>query len=99
MGNVLEADPDARGAVDRGIYAAVRILGTMGARMISAFEYAKRFDSPDTDQRLLYVFLPRLPQSPGGFSENQLRWITGHYPEDFAAACRAALDRAEGQDA
>ena len=46
----------------------------------------------DAEQHLLYVFLPRLPESPGGFSEAQLRWINGHYPEDFAAACREQLD-------
>jgi hypothetical protein len=57
--------------------------------MITNIEYSKRFDAPDKDQRLLYPFLPRLPESPGAFSEAQLRWIKGHYPEDFAAACRA----------
>jgi len=40
---------------------------------------------------LLYAFLPRLPESPGAFSEAQLRWINGHYPEDFAASCRRRL--------
>ncbi len=95
VGNVLEADPATRSALDRGIHAAVSLLSGLGARMITAFELSKRFDSGDTDQRLLYVFLPRTPQSPGGFSEHQLRWITGHYPEDFAAACRAALERAD----
>jgi hypothetical protein len=67
----------------------------MGAKMIASFEVAKRFDDADKDQRLLYVFLPRIPQSPGGFSESQLRWITGHYPEDFAAACRGAMATAQ----
>jgi len=42
---------------------------------------------------LLYAFLPRLPESPGAFSEAQLRWINGHYPEDFAAACRRRLPK------
>jgi len=63
----------------------------MGARIITGIEYSKRFDDPDMDQRLLYCFLPRLPQSPGAFSEAQLRWINRHYPEDFAAACRTRL--------
>jgi len=58
---------------------------------VTNIEYSKRFDSTDTDQRLLYSFLPRLPHSPGAFSEAQLRWITGHYPEDFALACRSRL--------
>ncbi len=49
------------------------------------------FDSMDSDQRLLYAFLPKLPESPGAFSEAQLRWINGHYPEDFALACRMQL--------
>ncbi|MEJ2477229.1 MAG: hypothetical protein P8Y40_06970, partial [Desulfobacterales bacterium] len=51
----------------------------------------KRFDAVHTDQHLLYALLPRLPESPGAFSEAQLRWINGHYPEDFAAACRRRL--------
>jgi hypothetical protein len=29
----------------------------MGARIITGIEYSKRFDNPDTDQRLLYCFL------------------------------------------
>jgi len=70
---------------------AVKILENMGARMITGIEYSKRFDSTDTDQRLMYCFLPKLPESPGAFTEAQLRWINGHYPEDFAAACRSRL--------
>jgi hypothetical protein len=69
----------------------MQLLERMGARMITVIEYSKRFDSEDDDQRLLYAFLPRLPESPGAFSEAQLRWICGHYPEDFAEACRARL--------
>jgi len=60
--------------------------------MITVFEYSRRFDALEADQRLLYVFLPRLPESPGAFSEAQLRWINGHYPEDFALACRLNLE-------
>jgi hypothetical protein len=59
--------------------------------MISTIEYSKRFTSPDTDHRLLYAFLTKMPQSPGAFSQAQLRWINGHYPEDFATACRTQL--------
>jgi hypothetical protein len=87
-GNVLETDTAARRALDRAIWVAIRTLGALGARMVTTIEYAKRIDAGDTGQHLLYSFLPRLPESPGAFSEAQLRWIVGHYPEDFAAACR-----------
>lgn len=90
-GNILETDTQTRASLDSAILKAVKSLSALGARMITSFEYSKRFDAPDSDQRLLYVFLPRLPESPGAFSEAQLRWINGHYPEDFAAACRTAL--------
>jgi hypothetical protein len=92
VGNVLETDDRTRRSLDRAILAAVKILEKMGAKMITTIEFSKRFDDPGKDQRLLYVFLPRLPESPGAFSEAQLRWINGHYPEDFAAACRVHLD-------
>jgi hypothetical protein len=72
---------------------AVQVLEVLGAKMITTIEYSKRFDREDNDQRLLYAFLPRIPWSPGAFSEAQLRWINGHYPEDFAAACRAGLSK------
>ncbi len=93
VGNVLEADLNTRAAIDAAILLAVGVLEKLGARMITTIEYSKAFDAaPDlADQRLVYSFLPRLPQSPGAFSEAQLRWINGHYPEDFAAACRAAV--------
>ena len=42
-------------------------------------------------QHLLYAFLPRLPKSSGAFSEAQLGFINGHYPEYFAAVCRQQL--------
>ena len=67
------------------------MLGAMGARMITTIEYSKSVVDSDADQRLLVSFLPRLPESPGAFSEAQLRWINGHYPEDFALACRRHL--------
>ena len=91
VGNILEADPLQRQALDRAILITMKILEALGARMVTVIEYSKRFDTADTEQRLLYAFLPRLPQSPGAFSEAQLRWINGHYPEDFAAACRRRL--------
>ena len=99
VGNILEADPLTRRSLDRVMLAAMQTLEAMGARMITVVEYAKRFISDDYDQRLLYVFLPRMPQSPGAFSEAQLRWISGHYPEDFAAACRAHLPPLKDDDA
>lgn len=91
VGNILEADTPTRESLDHGMLLAVKCLSALGATMITSIEYSKRFDDPDTDQRLLYSFLPRLPESPGAFSEAQLRWINGHYPEDFAAACRRRL--------
>lgn len=91
VGNILEADTHTRAALDRAILTGIKVLTAMGARMVTGIEYSKRFDSPDTDQRLIYCFLPKLPESPGAFTEAQLRWINGHYPEDFAGACRARL--------
>jgi len=91
VGNILEADDTTRQSIDRAMLIAVKILSGLGARMITTIEYPKCFDSMDSDQRLLYAFLPKLPESPGAFSEAQLRWINGHYPEDFAFACRLQL--------
>lgn len=92
VGNIIEADEGMRQSLDRGLLIAIRILADMGATMVTVFEYSKRFHRLDSGQRLLYVFLPRLPESPGAFSEAQLRWINGHYPEDFALACRLRLE-------
>ena len=92
VGNILEADQKTRDSIDAAMLLAQQILSRLGARMVTSIEYSKRLDNPDTDQHLLYSFLPRLPHSPGAFSEAQLRWIMGHYPEDFAAACRAQLN-------
>jgi hypothetical protein len=39
----------------------------------------------------VYAFIPRLPYAPGTFSEAQMRFIGGCYPEDFAFACRKVL--------
>ena len=88
VGNILEADAATRTSVDQSISLAMSVLTGLGARMITTIEFSKRFDSPDSDQRLLYSFMPRLPESPGAFSEAQLRFVNGHYPEDFARACR-----------
>jgi hypothetical protein len=91
VGNILETDSQTRTSLDRAILVTMKILTALGARMVTVIEYAKRFDTEDDDQRLLYAFLPRLPDSQGAFSEAQMRWINGHYPEDFAAACRRRL--------
>lgn len=95
VGNIVEAGPGVRAAIDRGILTAARALAGLGARMFNASEYAARIGGPDTGQRLFYTFIPRLPESPGAFSEAQLRWINGHYPEDFAAALRASAGIAD----
>lgn len=94
VGNILEADIKTRRSLDEALLIAMRILEAMGARMITGIEFSKRFDSNERDQRLLYCLMPRLPLSPGAFSEAQLRFINNHYPEDFAIACRAKLDEA-----
>ena len=91
VGNILETDLVTRGSIDKAMLMAMKVLTALGARMVTVIEYAKRFDSDDDEQRLIYVFLPRVPESPGAFSEAQMRWINGHYPEDFAFACRRQL--------
>jgi len=91
VGNIVEADTAMRRSLDRAIFTAVRVLGAMGARMITTIEYSKAIIGGSDDQRLMVSLLPKLPQSPGAFSEAQLRWINGHYPEDFALACRRRL--------
>ncbi len=88
VGNILEADPKTRESINRAILAAMQMLTALGAKMITVIEYNKRLTGADPGQRLLYSFLPKLPESPGAFSEAQLRWINGHYPEDFARALR-----------
>ena len=87
-GNIVEADTNVRHSLDRAILLTMKILENLGVELFNAFEIAKRLDNLDQDQRLLYCFFPRHPQSPGGFSEFQQRWITNHYPEDFAKICR-----------
>ncbi|WP_291321766.1 hypothetical protein [Desulfonatronospira sp.] len=87
VGNILEADTACRAALDRSMLLALQTLEGLGAKMVTSIEYSKRFTDPGA-QRLLYSFLPKLPWSPGSFSEAQHRFISGHYPEDFATACR-----------
>lgn len=90
-GNIMEADINMRHSLDQGILTAVKTLESLGAQLITTIEFSKQFDSTHTDQHLLYSFIPRLPYAPGTFSEAQLRWVSGCYPEDFAHACRMAI--------
>jgi hypothetical protein len=91
VGNILEAGPELRRDLDRALWLAPRILDALGAKMITTIEYSKPFSGGDEDQRLIYALLPKMPYSPGSFTEAQMRWINGHYPEDFAEACRRRL--------
>ncbi|NOR25093.1 MAG: hypothetical protein GQ542_12020 [Desulforhopalus sp.] len=91
-GNVFECDSNMRRSLDTGILMAQKALAGIGAKMVTSIEYSKRLNEKSAlRQPLLYAFLPRLPESPGAFSEAQLRFINGHYPEDFAAVCRRKL--------
>ena len=91
--HVLAADTATRNGLDTGIRIAVQTLETLGAQMVTSVEFSGRFNSPatDQDQHLVYSFIPRLPYAPGTFSEAQMRFIGGCFPEDFAFACRKAL--------
>ncbi len=92
VGNIVEADSAMRDSLDIGILLAQKVLAALGAKMVTSIEYPKRWGKRVGHQQpLLYAFLPRLPESPGAFSEAQLRFINGHYPEDFARACRQHL--------
>jgi len=91
-GNIIEADINMRQSLDRAILTAVKTLESLGAQFVTSIEFSKRFGLADTDQRLLYSFIPKLPYAPGTFSEAQLRWISGCYPEDFAHACRRQIN-------
>ncbi len=90
-GNIVEASLQMRRSLDLGLLKAQQALAGLGASMVSTIEYSKRFSSMLTDQPLIYCLMPKLPQSMGAFSEAQLRFINGHYPEDFAAVCRQSL--------
>lgn len=91
-GNIMETNTACRHSLDKGILLAQKALAGRGARMVTSIEYSKRLGARSHYiQPLIYAFLPRLPQSPGAFSEAQLRFINGHYPEDFAAVCKQEL--------
>jgi len=91
VGNIIEAASPVRRSLDTGILMAQRALAGRGAKMVTSIEYSKRFSSTRSDHPLIYCFMPKLPHSPGAFSETQLRFINGHYPEDFASVCRESL--------
>jgi len=91
-GNIFECDSKTRLSLDTGILMAQKALAGIGAKMVTTIEYSKRLNEKKSlQQPLLYAFLPRLPESPGAFSEAQLRFINGHYPEDFCAVCKKQL--------
>ncbi len=93
VGNILEADKSCRASLDKAFFITVKALHGLGLKMMCTIEYNKRFTDPSQDQRLLYSLSPRLPHSPGAFSETQQRWINGHFPEDFATALRAKIPK------
>jgi len=84
MGNIVEIDLKTRRSLDKALFLTIKGLYEMGARMVTCCEASKRIDDISRDQHLFYYLLPKNPISPGSFSEWQLRWICGHYPEDFA---------------
>lgn len=92
VGNIVEADSGVRKSLNNGILTAMRVLTGLGAKLITVIEFSKRVGTGDIDQRLLYSFLPKIPYSMGAFSEAEHRYINGHYPEDFAIACRIQLE-------
>jgi len=89
--HILETDTPTRTSIDHAMMTAVQVLETLGAQMVTSVEFSGRFGSRNKGQHLVYSFIPRLPYAPGTFSEAQLRWISGCYPEDFAQACRNVL--------
>jgi hypothetical protein len=93
--HILDADTATRTSLDRAMLTAVQVLETLGAQMVTSVEFSGRLDGPAIGQHLVYSFIPRLPYAPGTFSEAQLRWISGCYPEDFAQACRRAKQTCE----
>ncbi|PIE56745.1 MAG: hypothetical protein CSA34_01900 [Desulfobulbus propionicus] len=90
VGSVVEADSAVRRSLDIALLKIQHIYAILGATLVTSIEYPKRLGIFN-NQRLLYSFLPKLPWSMGAFSEAQGRSILGHYPEDFAAACRDCL--------
>ncbi len=94
--HILAADTATRAGLDKGILMAVQVLDGLGAKMVTGIEVSGRFYQGETGQHLIYSFIPRLPYAPPTFSEAQLRYISGCYPEDFAHACRRVLTAPQG---
>ncbi len=91
-GNIFETNSQCRLSCNRGLLKAQQVLAKLGATMVTSIEFSKRLgERTRQNQPLLYSLLPKIPFSMGGFSEAQLRFILGHYPEDFAEACRKEL--------
>ncbi|MGI9569696.1 MAG: hypothetical protein ACR2PH_08160, partial [Desulfobulbia bacterium] len=91
-GNILETDHLYRAALDTALLTAQKALANLGARMVTSIEFGKRFQARTSQQPLIYSLMPKIPYSPGALSETQFRFINGHYPEDFATACRRWLN-------
>jgi hypothetical protein len=91
LANIIETDAAVRRSLDTAMHKAMTALTTLGAKMISVIEFSGRFGVYDEKQHLLYSFLPKIPYSMGAFTEAQQRYINGHYPEDFAEACRNVM--------
>ncbi len=91
LANILETGTSVRQSLDQAMHHAMTALTALGAKMISVIEFSGRFGVYDEKQHLLYSFLPKIPYSMGAFTEAQQRFINGHYPEDFAQACRDVL--------
>lgn len=91
VGNIVEANASVRASMDQAMLIAQQVLAKLGAAMVTSIEYSKRLGLQN-GQRLIYAFLPKLPWAMGGFTEAQGRYVCGHYPEDFAAACRLQLE-------
>lgn len=95
-GNIVETDTQCRRSLDIGILKAQQAFAKLGAKMVTSMEFSKRVAERNrSNQPLIYSLLPKLPFSPGAFSEAHLRFINGHYPEDFAALCRNQLENLE----
>jgi hypothetical protein len=93
-GNIFETDTECRKSLNLALLKAQQALAGLGARLVTSTEYSKRIGRETSFyQPLIYSLLPKLPYSMGAFSEAQLRFINGHYPEDFASACRNQLDK------
>lgn len=90
-GNIIETDTETRQSIDQGLLLAQKCLARRGARLVTSIEFSKQLHKNIKNQPLIYSLTPKLPQSPGAFSETQYRFINGHYPEDFAAVCRQEL--------